>query len=244
MSAAKEALEDLRGFRTDITGFLDAVSSALSGSSTAAKPWDIDQKALAVRNSGDKLEKTLEQVRVFQTHENALRDLRSELKRRTDAIRRIGIVLEQSELGIEDALKRANKFSSAAPTVKSSPVQNEVVTVDSVLQLARKLSFITHAPAGWHYKQGRNLPDRFHPPAPQMDDMKKSKLFKRPDQLVAAYLKQQQPDQAAASTSEQVNGNGTSSPKVEEEIDWEETDGQDQQESVEHASKRMRIDPS
>lgn len=182
MSAVSKALIEVEEFQKQLSRFLGVAASAVSSSRTAAKPWEVDEAALAVIAAGNQVESSLAAVNDHQANQSVIEETKKAIQKRTEMLRTLGITLEENERNMQKEIERAEQLLPAKGSEESS------VPIDWVLQLARKLSFITRAPPNWHFKQMRPLPDRFHPPAPQVDDMKKSKLFKKPDVLLAQLV--------------------------------------------------------
>jgi hypothetical protein len=230
MSSIKKALDDLATFQLKIQLVLDNIASSASGTTfSSAKPWEIENSCLSLRQSGVQLEKSLQKVEEHQRQERMLQDIRINIQNKTEQIKTLALFIQKQEFSLEKEIERANKLLGTTTTGTGGDSSDEItlqpsIPIDWVLQLARKLSYITSAPEGWHYKQGRPLPDKFHAPCPQMDQMKKSKLFKSPEQVLQQLLKQRGIENGG-------DGSVQNGHEAEDNVEWEEEEEGGEKES-------------
>jgi len=238
--SVKEAIEDVGRLQTQLNQLLDTISSSLSGAWSGAKPWNVEEASAAVWDSCIHLEKSLEKVKEHQKIETVLSETRDDVGMRTEKLRSIGVLLNESEKEIEAEILRANQLLYPNDPSKT---ESKPISVEWVLQLARKLSYTTHAPPGWHFKQMRPLPDKFHPPAPQMEEMKRGKLFKQKDQLVAILSKSIDSDQnGMAEKIENGHENGEALERGEKKPSENGESGNGGLASTEHEADEPKTD--
>lgn len=140
-------------------------------------------------------------------------------------------IIDSTQQSLEHEIKRAKTLLLQTSSTSSSNTNK--IPFEWIEQLARRLSYTTHAPPDWHFTQNRPLPPVFAPPCPQPDAIKKGVLFILPEIQIQAIIDKEVAGGATTTTinsnkdddSLKLNGNAPATTITPtEEIEFEDDD--------------------
>jgi hypothetical protein len=187
VDAARAALGELRDSMADV---LDTIQLGTSGRWSSTRPWDLEEKLSAIRNStGAALLDAFRGVEAHQAAELELAALRDSLHAKAQRVQTLGTVLGGAEAKLRADLELGALLLGTADEHSSH------VPPEWVVRMARKLAYrsvasrvwlgccsvltrwarlcvcvcSTSAPPDWHWSMNKQLPPPFSPPAPQSE---------------------------------------------------------------------------
>uniref|UniRef100_A0A7S3PMV9 Mediator of RNA polymerase II transcription subunit 4 n=1 Tax=Aplanochytrium stocchinoi TaxID=215587 RepID=A0A7S3PMV9_9STRA len=164
----------LGSFKAEIFQLVRNIADSTNGLPTAAPVSKIETSISRLHDKYENLKHAVETLKRHQGFQDKLEDIRTGIEAKDTEIVEFSEVLSERVNNIEKEL-----FEVARPLIGDKFGKRAILNVKTsdVLELAKKLSYSTAAPPGWHFRQNREIPIPFRPPAPQEENMKKGLLF-------------------------------------------------------------------
>mmetsp|Transcript_16068 Transcript_16068/g.18188 ORF Transcript_16068/g.18188 Transcript_16068/m.18188 type:complete len:315 (+) Transcript_16068:68-1012(+) len=172
----------LSNFKNEVFTVVRAIAECTNGLPTAAPVSNVEAAISRLHDKYAHLQGAVKALKVHQGFQDKLEDLRKGIEEKEKEIIKFSEVVSESINHIEKEL-----FEVARPLIGDKFGENQILNVktNDILELAKKLSYSTRAPPGWHFRQNREIPIPFRPPAPQEENMKKGLLFTETKVLLA-----------------------------------------------------------